>query len=97
MTSNLGFPVVLAGYALMSALAFGMYWRDKSRAVRGERRIPEAMLHAIELSGGWPGAWAAQHVFRHKRKKTRYLVVFWGIAALHVLAWAWWFGPGRLR
>ena len=83
---------VAVGYLAMSAVAFGAYWLDKSRAMRGERRIPEVTLHAIELLGGWPGAWAAQRAFRHKWRKTSYMVVFWGIGAMHALAWAWWFG-----
>jgi uncharacterized membrane protein YsdA (DUF1294 family) len=84
--------MVLAIYALMSAVAFGVYWIDKRRAVRGDWRIPEATLHGIELLGGWPGAWIAQRVFHHKGRKTRYLVVFWAIGAIHALAWAWWLG-----
>ena len=84
--------LVVAGYVVMSAVAFGIYGLDKSRASRGGRRIPEATLHAIELFGGWPGAWAAQRVFRHKWKKASYALVFWGIGALHALAWTWWFG-----
>jgi uncharacterized membrane protein YsdA (DUF1294 family) len=82
--------LVVVGYLAMSAVAFAAYRIDKSRAVRGDRRIPEATLHVIELLGGWPGAWIAQRVFRHKWRKTRYLLVFWGIAAIHVVAWAWW-------
>jgi uncharacterized membrane protein YsdA (DUF1294 family) len=82
--------LILAAYIVMSAVAFGLYWMDKERAVRGQRRIPEGTLHAVELLGGWPGAWAAQRVFRHKWRKTRYVLVFWAIAAIHALAWAWW-------
>jgi uncharacterized membrane protein YsdA (DUF1294 family) len=83
---------VLVIYGLMSAVAFGLCWIDKQRAVRGQWRINEGTLHAIELLGGWPGAWIAQRVFHHKGKKTRYLVVFWTIGVIHAVAWAWWFG-----
>ena len=81
---------VLAAYVLMSVVALGVYWIDKRRATRGNWRIPEATLHGIELLGGWPGAWIAQRVFRHKRRKTPYLIVFWAIVGIHALAWAWW-------
>jgi uncharacterized membrane protein YsdA (DUF1294 family) len=84
--------LILAAYAVMSAVAFGLYRVDKGRAVRGEGRISEGTLHAVELLGGWPGAWVAQRVFRHKWRKTRYVLVFWAIAAIHALAWAWWLG-----
>ena len=49
--------------------------------------MPEARLHLLELLGGWPGALAAQGVFRHKRRKARFMAVFWFIVRLHVLAW----------
>ena len=83
---------ILAGYGLVSAAAFAAYWIDKRRAGRGEWRIPERTLHGIELLGGWPGAWLAQRVFRHKWRQGRYMFVFWAIGGLHALAWAWWFG-----
>ena len=78
---------VIAYYILMSALAFVMYWLDKRRAARRGWRVSERTLHTIELLGGWPGAWIAQRVFRHKWQKTQYLVVFWMIVAAHVLGW----------
>ena len=90
INSEVGY--VLAGYVLMSALAVGMYWLDKQRAARGAWRITELTLHGVELLGGWPGAWVAQHMFRHKWKKTRYMTVFWAIVATHAVAWMWWFG-----
>jgi uncharacterized membrane protein YsdA (DUF1294 family) len=76
----------------MSALAFALFWLDKRRAAGGQWRIPERTLHVVECLGGWPGAWVAQRVFRHKWRKTRYMVVFWAIVGAHLLAWAWWSG-----
>lgn len=84
--------LLLAGYVLMSAVAFGLYFLDKRRAGRGEWRISEWTLHGIELLGGWPGAFLAQRVFRHKWRKARYMAVFWTIVGAHALAWAWWLG-----
>jgi uncharacterized membrane protein YsdA (DUF1294 family) len=81
---------VIAIYAVMSVVAFAACGVDKRRAERGEWRISESTLHALELLGGWPGAWAAQHVFRHKRRKRRYMIVFTLIVAVHAVAWAWW-------
>jgi uncharacterized membrane protein YsdA (DUF1294 family) len=75
----------------MSALAFSVYWMDKRRASRGEWRISERALHTIELLGGWPGAWIAQRMFRHKWRKTQYVLVFWLIVAVHMAGWALWF------
>ncbi len=95
LVKQFGAAFVLACYGVMSAVAFGLYWLDKRRAERGEWRISEATLHVIELLGGWPGAWMGQRVFRHKRRKTPYMVVFWIIVAVHALGWAWWFGAFR--
>jgi uncharacterized membrane protein YsdA (DUF1294 family) len=84
-------PAVVIAYALMSVVAFAVYGIDKQRAVRGGWRIREATLQVIALFGGWPGAWLAQRVFRHKTSKSTFMIVFWAIVALHVCAWAWWF------
>ncbi|HXG53863.1 MAG TPA: DUF1294 domain-containing protein [Vicinamibacterales bacterium] len=85
--------VALAVYGVMSAVAFFLYWSDKRRAGRrGEWRTSEAMLHGVELLGGWPGALIAQRAFRHKLQKTSYMIVFWAIVALHAAGWLWWSG-----
>jgi len=78
-------PAIL--YALMSVLAFFLYWRDKHQARSGGWRTPEKVLHGLELLGGWPGALVAQQVFRHKTRKNSYQSVFWLIVLLHQLFW----------
>lgn len=74
-------------YAVGSALTFAAYFIDKRAARLGRRRTPEAALHGLELLGGWPGAWIAQRLLRHKTAKVRYQAVFWLIGALHVAGW----------
>ena len=73
---------------LMSVVTFVAYGIDKRRAIAGTWRTPEKTLHFLELFGGWPGAGAGQVVFRHKRRKWQYMIVFVGIVVLHVSAWA---------
>ncbi len=80
----LGLQFLLGLYALMSVLSFAFYWGDKRRAVRGDTRQPESALHLIEFLGGWPGAYLAQRMFRHKLTKVRYQIVFWFIVVLHL-------------
>ena len=76
-------------YILMSVAAFLAYADDKSRAERmGSWRISEGTLHAIALLCGWPGAWIAQRLFRHKSKKQSFQQVFWGTVAFNCVALA---------
>jgi uncharacterized membrane protein YsdA (DUF1294 family) len=84
-------------YIIMSGVTFVCYGIDKSRAGKGGRRIPERTLHLLELGAGWPGAFAGQRVFRHKTKKTSFLILFWLIGALHLGGWIGytWYGWER--
>lgn len=80
----------LAVYATASVVSFLQYRADKSRAVGGRRRTSERSLHVVELLGGWPGAWWAQQVLRHKSRKLSYQAVFWLVVAVHQVSWALW-------
>jgi uncharacterized membrane protein YsdA (DUF1294 family)/cold shock CspA family protein len=97
-------PLVLSGYLLLarnplpffsyvffSILTMMLYGADKAHAAIKSWRVPEIYLHILELLGGWPGALMAQNAFRHKTRKSLYLYIFWGIIALHLLAWAAYF------
>ena len=80
--------VVFTVYGVASVATFVAYGVDKRRAVRGGWRIPERTLHWMELACGWPGALVGQAVFRHKRRKVAFMVVFAGIAMIHLVGWA---------
>lgn len=80
-------PIPLILYPVMSLLTFLLYAEDKSRAKKGEWRIPESSLHLCELAGGWLGAFLAQRKLRHKSSKSSYQVVFWAIVAVHIVFW----------
>jgi uncharacterized membrane protein YsdA (DUF1294 family)/cold shock CspA family protein len=83
--------LVLAG----SFMAFVIYNIDKRRAEQGlsHARISEVGLLQISLIG-WPGALAAQQLFRHKSSKSGFYVPFRlvGLGQAFVLAW---FALGR--
>ncbi len=65
-------------YAVVaSVFTFVAYGFDKSRAQKNLSRIPERTLHGLGLAGGWPGAWLAQRIFRHKTRKLRFQLTFW--------------------
>ena len=69
MTSGAAW-IASAAAALASAVAFVAYAIDKRAARRrGARRVPERALHLIALAGGWPGAWLARGLLRHKTRK----------------------------
>jgi len=76
----------------MSLITFIAYGYDKLRARGGGRRVPESLLHVLELLGGWPGAIVGSQIFHHKRIKGRYLIVLWLIVMTHVAFWVWVFG-----
>jgi uncharacterized membrane protein YsdA (DUF1294 family)/cold shock CspA family protein len=91
-------PIPLLAYPLASLIGFLMYARDKYSAIRGTWRVPESTLHLVEALGGWPGAYVAQQMMRHKTIKTSYQVTFWLIVTLHVAFWAaWLFDAGMMR
>ena len=82
---------LLMAYAVMSGITFIAYVVDKRAARAGKPRISEMTLHLLELGGGWPGAFFAQRLVRHKNSKVSFQIVFWLIVAVHVTAWAtWW-------
>jgi uncharacterized membrane protein YsdA (DUF1294 family)/cold shock CspA family protein len=88
------FPwVVLTGLALLNLATFYVYWRDKEAAIQGSWRASENQLHGLAVLGGWPGAWFAQQILRHKSSKQAFRVVYWATVALNILgllAWLIW-------
>ena len=81
--------VVVAVYAITSAVTFFAYGLDKASARSGRQRTPENTLHGLALIGGWPGAAIAQRTLRHKNRKTSFLVVFWLTVLVNLGALAW--------
>lgn len=88
---------VLPALLLVSLLTFFAYWQDKYAAGKNQWRISESSLHFWSLAGGWPGAWMAQQVLRHKSRKQSFRETFWGTVVLHCAAlggWLWWSSRG---
>ena len=78
------FVTYAAGWlTAISLLSFAVYGFDKRRAAAAGERTPEAVLHLLELLGGWPGAFLAQRVFRHKTAKVPFQIIFWFIVLLY--------------
>ncbi|MBR5564572.1 MAG: DUF1294 domain-containing protein [Roseburia sp.] len=53
---------------VINMIGFAMMGIDKSRAKKGEWRIPEKTLFACALLGGSLGTTCGMHVFHHKTK-----------------------------
>ncbi len=85
------FPwVILTAVALLNLATFYVYWRDKEAAVQGGWRASENQLHTLALLGGWPGAWFAQQILRHKSSKKPFRVLYWVTVALNLLGLIGW-------
>jgi uncharacterized membrane protein YsdA (DUF1294 family)/cold shock CspA family protein len=83
-------PVEVAGlYLAASVVAFLAYALDKSAAKNDQWRMKESTLHLIGLAGGWPGALAAQRLFRHKSSKPSFQLVSRATVVLNCGALAW--------
>ncbi|MDX2116032.1 MAG: DUF1294 domain-containing protein [Planctomycetota bacterium] len=80
-------PVILALYGLLTIAAFVLFGVDKRAAALGVRRTPEKTLLTLALAGGFAGAIAGMHVFRHKTRKLAFRIIPWASAALHAAAW----------
>ena len=79
--------VIIAVYVMMSLITMLVYAHDKRSASRGGWRVSERTLHTLELLCGWPGALLAQSLFRHKRRKVRFMLIFVAIMSLHLAGW----------
>jgi uncharacterized membrane protein YsdA (DUF1294 family) len=84
---------VLGLYLVASAVAFLVYARDKSAAKKDQWRTNESTLHVLSLIGGWPGAFVAQKLLRHKSKKQSFRIVFWTTVVLNCIGLVWLFSP----
>lgn len=78
----------------INVAAFVLYGYDKHAAQNSRLRVPERVLHGVELFGGTPGAFIAQRVFHHKTRKVSYRIVFWLIFVAQVAVIVWWFWRG---
>lgn len=77
---------LIVGYLLLiSFVTSGANWQDKRNAQASRWRIPERSLHLLEMLGGWPAAWLAQQILRHKTQKKAYRIIYGCIVSAHQL------------
>jgi len=82
--------VLLPAAFALNLVTFYTYWQDKHAARQGAWRIKEDTLHLLGLAGGWPGAWFAHQILRHKSSKPAFRAVYWGTAILNTTALLTW-------
>lgn len=79
---------------VLSAATLLAYRSDKRAAGRGRWRTKESTLHLMSLFGGWPGALAAQRLYRHKTRKQPFQAIYWLTVAANLAALAWLLAAG---
>ncbi len=70
----------------MSVTTFALFGVDKALAKAGRGRIPEIVLHAFTLLGGFPGQLLGRLIFRHKINFSRH-PAFNIVLAVSALLW----------
>ena len=58
---------------------------DKQKAKKSKRRISEKTLFTLVFLGGGIGGIAGMYIFRHKTKKTRFIIGFPVIVIFQIL------------
>ena len=82
--------VVVAGSVVSFSLVTFVVWGvDKCKAEREAWRIPEKTLLLLAFFGGWPGAWFAAKVFRHKSSKQSFRRKLLAVTALNLVVFGW--------
>lgn len=82
----------------VNAFTFAVVALDKYASRNGASRTPEVWMFMLFLGGGWVGGVLAMTLFRHKTRKTSFLLTTVLMVALNMLivwrlfGWSWlWF------
>lgn len=70
---------------LINLITFLAMYIDKRKAKKGKRRIPEKTLFVLVGLGGGIGGILGMYLFRHKTKKTRFVIGFPAILIFETL------------
>ncbi|MGV0921940.1 DUF1294 domain-containing protein [Empedobacter falsenii] len=66
-------PLLLT-FILINLIAFFLFKIDKNKAIKGQNRISEFTLCSVTLVGGTIGSILAMQIYRHKTKKTSFIL-----------------------
>ena len=73
----------VAGAIALNLVTFFFYAHDKNAAQPRRWRVSENTLHLLGLLGGWPFAWVAQQMLRHKSRKAAFRMTYWVTVTAH--------------
>ena len=77
-------------YLIIVNLLAGVVFAYDKHCARSRRwRVPEAMLHLLELLGGVPIVLILMYTIRHKNRKFSYFAITYLILALWIIAIIW--------
>lgn len=74
------YPALLTAASVVTFAAYG--W-DKRAAASHRERVPEVVLHALALAGGFAGGWLGRSLFRHKTRKPSFTLVLAAATLAH--------------
>ncbi len=85
--------LLIAIFAVMTAVGFALMGIDKKRAIANDRRIKESTLFVAALLFGGVGTTLGMIVFRHKTKHRYFVVGMPLLAVLNIAAFGflWYF------
>jgi len=89
--------IALAALLVLNLATFWLYWHDKDAAQRRAWRVQENTLHTLSLAGGWPAAWWAQQLLRHKSRKPAFRQTYWATVIGHLVLLAGWMAWPAVR
>ena len=90
-------PALLIWLAAVNLTTFAMFGIDKASAKANGPRIPEIVLHAFTLLGGFLGQLLGRLLFHHKTNFKRH-PSFTVVLVISILLWVaiiWWTIAGR--
>lgn len=70
---------------VINLLTFFVFFTDKLKAIKHQRRISENTLLMLSFFGGSLGAAIGMLIFRHKISKITFLIKFFGVIVIQTI------------
>lgn len=81
------FPLVTVYMLIMSIVGFITFGMDKRKAMKRGWRIPERTLLLLAFLGGALGSFLGMHIFRHKTRHMKFIILIPLALLLNILIW----------